>query len=296
VAQDLWFPTVGGARCRGTLHGPTTGRTSAPCVVLANGVAMGRRDGVHRFAEAFATAGVSALTYDPRHLGDSDGEPRDLIDVRSQVEDLEAAVSHVRAMDGMDGSRVALWGYSLGGGVALEVAARDPAVAAAVLLCPVVDGLAFTLAGDRRNNVRVAAAATAALVRRQHLRLPLTAAGGEPAVFTQSEVAPGFAAVVDPGSTWSGEIRAAPTRLVASFRPVRRASQVRSPLLASVGTRDRVVPRRAIERVARRAPAGRLSTHDMDHFGAFGERFDEVAGDHVRFLCLALGLPAPVEG
>lgn len=67
---------------------------------------------------------------------------------------------------------ICLWGYSLGGGVALEVAAHDPAVAAAVLLCPIVDGLAFTLAGDRHNNVRVAAAATAALLRRQHLRPP----------------------------------------------------------------------------------------------------------------------------
>ena len=77
---------------------------------------MRRRDGVHRFAEAFNAAGLVALTYDPRHLGDSDGEPRHLIDVRYQVEDLRAAVSHVRTMDGIDPSGVALWGYSLGGG------------------------------------------------------------------------------------------------------------------------------------------------------------------------------------
>lgn len=296
MIEDLWFPAAGGTRCRGTVYRPAHGSEPAPCVVLANGVAMRRRDGVHRFAEAFAAAGLVALTYDPRHVGDSEGEPRHLIDLGRQVQDLEAALSHVRTMGGVDPSGIALWGYSLGGGVALEVAARDAAVAAAVLLCPVVDGLAFSLAGDRRNNVRLVVAAAAALLRRQHLRLPLTATDGEPAVFTQPEAGPGFLAVVDPASTWSREVLAAPTRLVATFRPARRAPAVRCPLLVTAGEQDSVVPRRPMERVARRAPRGQLSTYPTDHFGAFGERFEEVALDHVRFLRSALGLPDPLRG
>lgn len=115
-------------------------------------------------------------------------------------------------------------------------------------------------------------------------------------MFTQAEVAPGFAAVVDPASTWSAEVLAAPTRLIATFRPARRAPRVRCPLLVTVGDRDTVVPRRAIERVAHRAPRGQLSTHPTDHFGAFAERFQDFALDHVRFLRSALRPPDPVQG
>lgn len=293
MAEDFRFPTAGGAQCAATLHRPegVTSESGAPCVVLANGVSMTRRDGVDRFARAFADAGMAALTYDPRHLGDSDGEPRQLIDLRSQVEDLRAAVVHARRLEGVDGRRIALWGFSLGGGVALEVAVDDQEIAAVVLLCPMVDGLAFTLAGDLRNNARAALAAMRALRRAEHLRLPITGTDDGPVLFTQSEAAVGFDAVVGEGSSGRNEVLASPTRLVATFRPARRARELTCPLVVVVGAIDTVVPRRPAERVARRAPGGRLEEHATGHFGAFGEHFDAVTSCHVAFLSGNLALP-----
>jgi dienelactone hydrolase len=117
---------------------------------MGNGVSMTRRDGLPRYAERFAAAGFAALTFDFRHLGDSGGEPRQLVDFKRQRTDFAAAVAFARTIDGIDADRVAVWGFSLGGGIAVYVAAGDDRLAAAITLCPGADGLAFTLAAHQR--------------------------------------------------------------------------------------------------------------------------------------------------
>src|SRR3712207_7992900 len=103
---------------------------------MANGVSMTRRDGITRFAERFADSGIAALTFDPRHLGDSDGEPRQLIDVDRQRADLAAALRFARSLEGIDPRRIAVWGFSLGGGIAPATAVEDRSAAGGGLLCP----------------------------------------------------------------------------------------------------------------------------------------------------------------
>ena len=51
-----------------------------------------------------------------------------------------------RALDGVDPDQIVLWGFSFGGGHAVETAAQDGRVAAVVALAPFLDGLARVLA------------------------------------------------------------------------------------------------------------------------------------------------------
>jgi alpha-beta hydrolase superfamily lysophospholipase len=245
---------------------------------------MTRRDGIPRFAERFADSGIATLAFDFRHLGDSEGEPRQLIDLYRHRADVAAAVLRARSIEGIDPSRVAVWGFSLGGGMALATAIEDRSVAAAVLLCPMLDGLAVTLAGDARNNVRLIGAALRALPRREKPRLALTGPPGKTVLFTQAEAAPGFEAVKGENSLWENEIRFEPTQPAARFRPARRARRVRCPLLVCLGLEDTIVPARAIERTASRAPGGELRRYQVNHFGAFLDGFEAVASDQVEFL------------
>lgn len=94
------------------------------------------------YAEQFARAGIAALVFDYRHFGASEGEPRQLLSIRKQHEDYEAAIAYVRALDGVDPDRVAVFGSSFSGGHVLCVASRDPRVAAVIAQCPYADGLA----------------------------------------------------------------------------------------------------------------------------------------------------------
>ena len=126
-----------GITCVGYLHHPAPMRAPRPCVVLAHGFA-GTQDtpSIQAAAQAFAAAGFSALTFDYRNFGESDGAPRQLICIQEQHEDIKAAVRFARSQSSIDPKRVALLGTSLGGGHVIAVAANDPEIAAVVAQVP----------------------------------------------------------------------------------------------------------------------------------------------------------------
>lgn len=105
--------------------------------------------GAARLCDPFAAAGIAALTYDYRHLGTSEGEPRGLIDITRQRADYRAAIDLARRLDGIDHERIALWGTSFGGGHVLATAARYHGIAAAIIQNPFVDGHAAAGAAIR---------------------------------------------------------------------------------------------------------------------------------------------------
>lgn len=78
------------------------------------------------------------LFYDHRGFGDSGGEPR--LQLNSWIQDrgYRDALSYGRSLEGVDASRVAIWGDSFSGGVALAVAAVDERVTALVVQVPAI--------------------------------------------------------------------------------------------------------------------------------------------------------------
>jgi hypothetical protein len=115
-----------------------------PCVVMANGFSLTHDDGLPAFAERFAGVGITAVTFDFRHLGGSGGEPRQVIDINRQKADFAAAVSFARQLEGIDADAVAVWGFSGGGGLAINVAADDHRIAAAIAMNPATDTIALS--------------------------------------------------------------------------------------------------------------------------------------------------------
>jgi cephalosporin-C deacetylase-like acetyl esterase len=138
---DVEF-TSGGLRCAAWLYRPDGHAGGVACVVMAHGMSLTRHDGLDQYAKILAAAGVAVLVYDHRYLGDSEGEPRQRIQLTLQVQDRWAAVAFARTVDGVDPDRVVVWGYSFSGGSAAVVAATDPRVAGAILAFPFLDGLA----------------------------------------------------------------------------------------------------------------------------------------------------------
>src|SRR5439155_26497940 len=97
-------------------------------------------------AERLAEAGASVLVFDHRHLGGWPGERRQHFSKRVQRGDWRSLVAAARRLDGVDPAQIVLWGFSFGGGHAVETAAEDGRIAAVIGLCPFVDGLARVLA------------------------------------------------------------------------------------------------------------------------------------------------------
>jgi fermentation-respiration switch protein FrsA (DUF1100 family) len=129
----------GGETVRGDLYLPD-GAGPHPIVVMAGGWCYVKELVQPRYAELFAQAGVAALVFDYRHLGASDGEPRQHIDPNEQIEDYRNAISYVTRQDEFDADRLGVWGISYSGGHSLVIAATDRRVKAVCSIVPVIDG------------------------------------------------------------------------------------------------------------------------------------------------------------
>ncbi|MBZ4376994.1 alpha/beta fold hydrolase [Corallococcus sp. AS-1-6] len=101
--------------------------------VLAHGLSQTRMDSLPE-ARVLRDAGYGVLLFDLRAHGQSGGETSTWGDKERQ--DVRAALAYVRAQPDVDPARVGALGFSIGSAAVAEVAAKDPQVAAVVLLSP----------------------------------------------------------------------------------------------------------------------------------------------------------------
>src|SRR5258708_7622033 len=116
--------------------------TNGACVLMAGGFAVTKEPATDRFAKRFNEAGFGVLAFDYRRLGESGGQPRQVVRIADQLADWRAAIAFAGTLPGVDPARLAVWGFSASGGHIFRVAARNPQLAAAIAQTPNADGLA----------------------------------------------------------------------------------------------------------------------------------------------------------
>ena len=141
--------------------------TNGGCVIMAGGFAVTKEPGTDLFAARFHEAGFSVLAFDYRHLGESGGRPRQVVRVREQLADWDAAISRAATLPGVDPARLAIWAFSASGGYVFPLAARDTRLAAAIAQTPNADGPAATRNAGRYQKHEKAVEAELSFLRRQ---------------------------------------------------------------------------------------------------------------------------------
>ena len=107
-----------------------------PGMVIVHGAGSAKENHAD-FGRLCAANGWAAVSYDQRGHGESDDEmaPAALADVGRMA-------ALLAAVDGVDGGCVCARGSSMGGWLAIEAAAVDPAIAGVIAICPASeDGL-----------------------------------------------------------------------------------------------------------------------------------------------------------
>jgi fermentation-respiration switch protein FrsA (DUF1100 family) len=265
---------------------------------MAHGFAGTRRDSLEPYAERFAAAGIATLLFDFRHFGDSDGAPRQLLDLRLQQEDYRAAIAYARSRPEVDAARVAVWGTSFSGGHVVHLCARDPSLAAAVAQTPMVDGRLQVRRFPRPALFKAIGRAlrdqVAALRGRPPVTMPVRGRPGDVAALTSPSSYDGYGRLPGEGSLWRDDVAARAMLHVGQYRPIADAERVACPLLVCVGDRDDLTPPEAAVTVAERAPRGELRRYDADHWSVYpgGDAFESVVADQVEFLARQLGAGA----
>src|SRR3954465_241347 len=75
--------------------------TNGGCVVMAGGLAVTKEPATDRFAKRFQEAGFSVLAFDSGRLGESGGQPRQVVRHADQLADYEAAIAFARTLRGV---------------------------------------------------------------------------------------------------------------------------------------------------------------------------------------------------
>ena len=124
-AEDVTFPAADGVLLRGWFRQGDNRAT----IILAHGHGQNRTQLLPE-AKLLAEAGFSFLSFDWRAHGASGGE---LVGWGSfEQKDLQGALDYLAGRDDVDPSRVGALGFSRGGALVIEVAARDSRLRAIV--------------------------------------------------------------------------------------------------------------------------------------------------------------------
>jgi fermentation-respiration switch protein FrsA (DUF1100 family) len=191
--SDVSFKTRDGLTLRGWWIPGTRHQT----IVMIHGLSNSRQEPLHK-AGYLRQAGYNLLVFDLRGHGLSDGDGTTM--GYREPEDARAAVAEARSLDG---GPIALFGYSLGGAIAVEAGAVNPDVNA------VIEDSGFSSVGD----VFVARFSEVTHLPDLPWAAPLLA-------FGQADI--GL-------SLWQ-------------VRPVAAAAVLHKPLLAIIGGADTIVP------------------------------------------------------
>lgn len=273
------------------------------CVAMAAGAGVTKEPGTDRFAKRFNEAGFTVLAFDFRHLGESGGQPRQIIRIGEQIADWHAAIDFATALPDVDPTKIALWGFSLSASHLLPIAAKDPRPAAVIAQSPMMDGPATvsnamrytTPLASLRLTGRALADALGGLFGRPPLLIPTAGEPGSLAAMTTPD-AMDIHRALDPDRQYPDWQRTAAARFalgVGSYRPGRRAARVRCPMLVVVCDQDQsALPEPALKAAAR-APRAEVVHLPGNHYAPFLDDHETAVAAELDFLHRhLLGAPA----
>ena len=280
----------GGTECA-AWHYPGT---NGACVIMAGGGAVTKEPGTDPFARRFNDAGFTVLAFDYRRLGESGGQPRQVVRIGEQLADWQAAIAFAATLPGVDPARLAIWGFSLSGGHVFRVAARNPQLAAAIAQTPLADGPVATSKAGRhqtplamlRFTGRGVLDAVGGLLGRQPLLVPLAGEPGTVAMLTTPDGLDGDRAL-NPDNRypdWQQAIAARSALRITLYRPGRYTSRVRCPLLVLVCDQDQSALPGPAAGAARRAPRGELVRMPGGHYELFLGGHEQAVEAELSFL------------
>lgn len=256
---------------------------------MAHGLAGIKEMRLDAYAEVFARAGYNVFVFDYRHFGESGGSPRQLLDIKKQLQDWRAAIYYVTQTNSMDASDIILWGSSLSGGHVMEIAAQMPKMKAVIAQVPHVNGLASGLAAGLISSIRLTFAGLkdvfGSLIGRAPLYVNASGQPGELALMTAPGEVDGYLKLVPEGRAFEQQVAARFALQMSRYNPGKKLKSLTMPTLVQVGLHDKTTPARATTKACKGAKSVELKTYSLGHFEPYVDPvFPSFVADQVAFL------------
>lgn len=283
MKTDITFKTEDGTELVGWFFAASGAAGPAPTIVMCHGFSATKEMHLQGFAETFQAAGMNAIVYDNRNLGNSGGTPRGEIDPEQQIRDFRDAITYAQGREDVDPDRIGIWGSSYSGGHVLVVAARDRRVKCVVSQVPLVQGLENArrlvrsdhwvglrqgLVADRQARLNGAAPAT----------LPVVGAAPEDPCALPTEDSRAFFLELPPENlgAWKNEITLRSMEMFTEYEPGDSIARISpTPLMLVVGRDDHLTPAdMTLAAYERALEPKKLLVLECGHFDAYvGEPF-----------------------
>ncbi len=291
--QDVQFKAAG-KRISAWLYLPQERSRPVPCVVMNHGFG-GTKDAVlERYALRFVEVGTAVLTYDYRHFGESEGEPRQLYDVSLQLEDLRAAIAYARRRSEIDPEQIIIWGTSAAGGYGLTIAAEDERIAAVIGQCAGLDHDADSKLFMEREGMgyflRLFVHAQRDKGRSRFglspHTIPMVGAPGTMAMFSAPGAFDGYAALFEDSGTFQNEVCARLLFMGHGRDPSEAAQDVQCPVLLLVCEQDNIVaPDSHVKAAQALGDKVTVKSYPIGHFDIYeGEYFEAALREMIALL------------
>jgi pimeloyl-ACP methyl ester carboxylesterase len=277
-----------GLRCAFDLFRPDIAEPP-PLVIMAHGFGGERDFRLPAYAQHFARNGMAVMLFDYRSFGDSEGEPRYLVDPDRHVADWKAAIAHARTISDINKDKIALWGTSYSGGHAVVCAAQDSGIRAVVAQVPFLDpfssiahvGLTHLLWAIPHG---VLDAVKSLLGFSPHY-VKLAAKPGRFAAMNTPESLPGFLSIVPDESKWENKVCARILFKFPMYRPLSFASSVRCPAMLMLAENDSLLASNTVRKAAKRMRNAQIISYPFGHFDIYhGDGFKDAIAKQTRFL------------
>lgn len=271
------------------VHKNLEAKNGAPCIVMANGFALTKKDKLKPFAEKFQQSGFFALAFDYRFLGDSGGMPRQLISNPKQLEDWDRAIEYAKTIPGVDPQRIILWGASYSGGHVIIAAVYHKDIFGVVSLVGIMDGLTITLGTLKDIGLFFRLIISGFWdglfgIFGKSQPIPVASRPGNLAAETKPGAWEGYQSIVSP--SWINLFCPRFVLYLWAHRPVLYAKNIKCPTLIQIAEYDKQAPPEDAKRCAKVMGANGISKwYPVDHFQVFtGKTQKSVADDQIAFL------------
>jgi pimeloyl-ACP methyl ester carboxylesterase len=255
----------------------------------------GTKDAVlERYALRFVAAGTAVLTFDYRHFGASEGEPRQLYDVSYQLQDLRAAIAYARGRSEIDPEKIVIWGTSAAGGYGLVIAAEDERIAAVIGQCAGIDHEADSKLFMEREGMgyflRLFVHAQRDKGRSRFglspHTIPMVGAAGTIAMFSAPGAFDGYATLFSDSDTFQNEVCARLLFMGHDRDPNEAAQDVQCPVLLLVCEHDNLVaPDSHVKAAEALGDKAIVHSYPIGHFDIYeGQHFEKAVNEMLALL------------
>lgn len=289
LRRDVSFQ-VNGTSLSAWLYLPDDVSVPVPCVIMGNGFGGTKDMIMESYALRYQEAGFAALTFDYRHFGESEGQPRQLVMIRYQLEDYRGAVKYARSLREIDPARIALWGTSASGGYGIVIAAQDERIACVVAQCPGLDHRASEETFLERFGIghilRLIVHAQRDIMRSRlglpaH-KIPIVGKPGTMAVFPNLDAYEGYSWLLS--ENFVNEVCARFILRSHGYDPLEHIRKVRCPVLIQICDHDSLAPIRAEVQEELRKYA-EVINYPIGHFDIYvGSHFEKSVSDQLAFF------------